>query len=114
MARYRQTVLKALEEVESALVRYAESQLERGDLEEASTSSSKAVQLAEVVYEKGLSDFLTVLDAERTLTAVEDRLVRSETDVVLNLISLYKALGGGWEVFDDSLAVNQKTDKSGL
>jgi len=102
LARYKQTVLLALEEVESSLVRYAEQELERRSLSEAVEASQKAVDLAEVVYDKGLADFLTVLDAERTLTDFEDRLVRSETDLVINLISLYKALGGGWQAFEDS------------
>lgn len=104
LARYRQTVLLALEEVESSLIRYAEQELQRRSLSEAVEAGTKSVKLAEVVYNKGLADFLTVLDAERTLTEVEDRFVRSETDVVLNLISLYKALGGGWEVFEEDIA----------
>lgn len=105
LARYQQTVLLALEEVESSLVRYAEQELERRSLSEAVKSGTKSVNLAEIVYRKGLADFLTVLDAERTLTEVEDRLVKSETEVVLNLISLYKALGGGWEVFEDDVVM---------
>ncbi|MEM7008653.1 MAG: TolC family protein [Thermodesulfobacteriota bacterium] len=105
LSRYQQTILLALEEVESSLVRYAEEELRRRSLNESAKSSQKAVNLAEVVYEKGLADFLTVLDAERTLTEVEDRLVRSETELVVNLIALYKALGGGWESFEeDNLA----------
>lgn len=101
LSRYRQTVLIALEEVESALVRYAEEELERRELKNAAGSSTTAVKLAQVVYDKGLADFLTVLDAERVLTEIEDRLVLSETEVVLKLIALYKSLGGGWEVFEE-------------
>lgn len=101
LARYTQTVLIALEEVESALVRYAEEELARRELRRAADSSTVAVSLAQVVYDKGLADFLTVLDAERVLTEIEDRLVQSETEVVLKLIVLYKSLGGGWEVFED-------------
>jgi outer membrane protein TolC len=52
-----------------------------------------------------LDDYLTVLDAESTSTEVEGRLIRSETDVVITLISLYKAPGGGWRVFEDNLVL---------
>ena len=58
------------------------------------------MQLASVLYEKGLADFLTVLDAERTLRDVEDQLATSETDATVNVIRLFKALGGGWEAFE--------------
>jgi multidrug efflux pump subunit AcrA (membrane-fusion protein) len=61
--------------------------------------SGRAVELAKTLYESGLADFLTVLDAEGRLTAVEDRLVISETTIVTRLIQVYKALGGGWEVY---------------
>ncbi|MFA9407582.1 MAG: hypothetical protein ACERKJ_01950 [Candidatus Dadabacteria bacterium] len=52
-----------------------------------------------------LDDYLFVLDAEPTQTEVEGRFVRSETDVVINLISLYKAIGGGWRVFENNLVL---------
>ena len=98
--RFRQAVLTALEDVERSLVDYAEEQLERRELVAAVQASTRAVRLASVLYEKGLSDFLTVLDAERTLRDVEDQLAASETDATVNVIRLYKALGGGWEVFE--------------
>ena len=47
-----------------------------------------------------MTDFLTVMDAERTLRDIEDHLAASETAVALKMIRLYKALGGGWEVFE--------------
>lgn len=45
----------------------------------------------------GLENFLSVLDAQRTLLAARDELVQSETNAVVAVISLYKALGGGWD-----------------
>ena len=98
-AEFQQAILLALEDVETHLARYAEEQIRRDSLDAATESSKRTVVLAQVLYDKGLDDFLTVLDAERTLTQVEDQLVVSETKVVLQLIALYKALGGGWEVF---------------
>ena len=99
-------VLIALEDVERSLVDYAEEQLERRELEAAVQASSRAVQLASVLYEKGLADFLTVLDAERTLRDVEDQLAASETDATVNVIRLFKALGGGWEPFEQAGTVS--------
>jgi len=97
---FRHVVLRALEDVERSLVEYAEEQLERRELEAAVKASTRAVELASIRYEKGLSDFLTVLVAERTLRDVEDQLAASETSATVKVIRLYKALGGGWEVFE--------------
>lgn len=97
LARYRQAVLTALEEVETALVRYAERQVERERLALSLESQAKAVEMSQVRYREGVQDFLPVLDAERQLSEVENSLAVSETQVLVNLISLYKALGGGWD-----------------
>ncbi len=53
-----------------------------------------------MLYSRGLSDYLVVLDAQRTLNDVEDRLAVSETAVATGLVRIYKALGGGWEEFE--------------
>ena len=102
LARYRQAVLTAMEEVETSLVGYAEHQVERERLALSVESQSRAVELARERFETGIKDFLTVLDAERQLRDVENSLALSETQVLVNLISLYKALGGGWQQTDVS------------
>ena len=56
-----------------------------------------AVDLSTELYTRGLGDFLSVLESQRSLFGSEDQLVQSERAVVANLISVYKALGGGWE-----------------
>ena len=99
-SEYRQTVLRAIEEVEVALVRYAERELQRRALAEAVDAGRRASTLARALYDQGLSDYLPVLDAERSLTDLEDRLTASETGVVTRLVALYAALGGGWQVFE--------------
>ncbi len=99
-AQFQQAVLIAVEDVERALIRYAEEQLEQRKLAQAVTAGQRTVELASVLYDKGLVDFLTVLDAERTLRDVEDQLILSETAVTINVIALYKALGGGWSAHD--------------
>ena len=61
------------------------------------TANRKAVDLATKLYTEGQTDFLSVLDAQRSLYASEDALVQSNRTVSTNLVALYKALGGGWE-----------------
>ncbi len=99
-ALYEQTVLAALADAEAALVSYAEERRTRRSLDEASAASERAAELARRLYDIGLSDFLDVLDAERRLVEVQDRQVQSETQVAVRLVSLYKALGGGWQNFE--------------
>jgi multidrug efflux system outer membrane protein len=94
---YQKTVLTALKDVETALVAYAKEQEHRMILSEAVTNNRKAVELSLRLYTAGRTDFLNVLNAQRSLYLSEDALVQSVRDVSGNLIALYKALGGGWE-----------------
>ena len=94
---YRQTVLVALEDAENALVAYAKEQTRRRSLAQSVQSSEAAFHLSSDLYRSGLVDFLNVLDAERTLYVAQDALVGSTESVSLDLVQLYKALGGGWQ-----------------
>ncbi len=96
LLRYEQTVLQALEETENSLVTHARARDRLVHDEQAVKSSNTAADLARVRYENGASDFLQVLDAERTLLETEDRLARSRTEAATSLIAVYKSLGGGW------------------
>jgi multidrug efflux system outer membrane protein len=95
--RYEKTVLQALEETEDSLVTHARARDRLVHDEAAVRASNTAAGLARVRYENGASDFLQVLDAERTLLQSEDQLARSRTEAATSLIAVYKALGGGWE-----------------
>lgn len=97
--RYRSAVLSALEETEDALVNYSNEQSRRERLESAVEANEEAVKLSNVRYRAGLTDFLSVLDAQRELYANEDLLAQSRTAQTVDLIGLYKALGGGWQSF---------------
>ena len=97
LLRYEQTVLNALEETENSLVTHARARDRLVHDEAAVRSSNTAASLARVRYENGASDFLQVLDAERTLLESEDRLARSRTEAATSLVAVYKSLGGGWE-----------------
>ena len=96
LARYEAAVLAALEDVENALVAFSKEQERRSSLKEASRAASSAAELSNDLYASGLTDFLDVLDAERSLLSLQDQLAVSEAEVTSNLLRLYKALGGGW------------------
>jgi multidrug efflux pump len=96
LARYERTVLVALEDTENALVDFDREQQRRDHLRVSAEASGRAAQLARERYQFGISDFLTVLDAERTVLEAEDRLAESETRAATALVGVYKALGGGW------------------
>lgn len=93
---YQQTVLTALQEVENALIASAKEEEHRRVLREAVSANRKAVDLAKTLYTQGHTDFLNVLNAQRSLYASEDALIRSTGSVSTNLVALFKALGGGW------------------
>jgi NodT family efflux transporter outer membrane factor (OMF) lipoprotein len=97
-ATYESTVLRALEETENALITNTDERSRRDHLQSVVRSSETAFNLAQVQYRAGLTDFLTVLDAQRTLAANEDVLAQSQLAVATAVVSLYKALGGGWSV----------------
>jgi multidrug efflux system outer membrane protein len=94
---YEQTVLRALEETEDALVTHARARDSLVHAEDAASASRTAAQLARTRYEGGLVDFLEVLDAERTQLATEDALAQSRIQTATSLVAVYKALGGAWE-----------------
>ena len=98
LASYEQVVLASFEEVENALVAYAKEQVRRRSLGDAVKSSQDSLHLANQLYAKGLTNFINVLDAERSLYGAQDALAQSDMAVTHDLIALYKALGGGWEM----------------
>jgi multidrug efflux system outer membrane protein len=95
--QYHQTVLGALEETEDALVTHARDRDQLHHAEDAARASATAAKLAEIRYKGGMVDFLSVLDAERTELQTQDALAQSRTEAATSLITVYKALGGGWE-----------------
>jgi NodT family efflux transporter outer membrane factor (OMF) lipoprotein len=96
MLAYQKTVITALADVENALVAYAKEYERHKKLAEAVAHNRKAVDSATQLYERGLADFLNVLVAQRSLFASEEALVQSTRNLSIDLVSLYKALGGGW------------------
>ncbi len=98
LANYEQTVLQALEELQTSIVNFSREGERRIKLNLAAHASAKAAKLARQRYDAGIDDFLDVLDAERVQLNTEDSLAVSEITTALNLITVYRALGGGWQI----------------
>lgn len=94
---YARTVLGALNEVEDALAAYGADQDRRVKLIAAVAESTSALRLAKQRYAGGITSFIEVLDAERTLEQNELALADTTTAVSTDLVQLYKTLGGGWQ-----------------
>ena len=94
---YHKTVMHAWHDVVNALVAYRLEQTRRSRLRAQVDHSRQALILSKARYGDGVTDFLSVLDAERTLLQSEQQYATSTTNVALNLVKLFKALGGGWE-----------------
>lgn len=90
------TVMRALEETQNALVSYDRAHARLAILEDAVQSSQRASALAQQRFEAGLTDFLQVLDAERTLLDAENQLALGHTAAATALVAVYKAVGGTW------------------
>ncbi len=98
LIQYRDTVLRAFQEVEDALTGFVNSQ-EAVLLEQRSVASAReSVQIAVVQYREGATDYQRVLDTQRSLLQQQNSLAQTSSSVATNMIALFKALGGGWEV----------------
>jgi outer membrane protein, multidrug efflux system len=96
LALYDQTVLRAIEDLQNALVAYHQRQSQVASLSQQVDASRHAADLAHVRYKEGSIDFLRVLDAERTRLEAEDSLTQAETAANIDVVTLYKALGGAF------------------
>ena len=95
--QYQQTILLALEETEASLTAFDRLGARQRLLGEAAIASGDAAQLATLRFEEGYSDFLSVLDAQRTQWEAEDRAAQGHTEALQAAVAAYKALGAGWE-----------------
>ncbi len=94
---YQQTVLTALNEVESAIHELHNEQDTLNALVSAVTTGQTAVELATGRYRSGLADLSEVLQSERTLFQLQEQQVSSRQQLAIDLVALFKALGGGWQ-----------------
>src|SRR5437660_1072745 len=93
-AQYSRVVLSAMEDMETSLARYRAGRLQVERLQDASAASERAAELARMRFREGVTDFLQVLDAERTQLEAQDRLAQGRIDAATAYAALYKATGG--------------------
>jgi NodT family efflux transporter outer membrane factor (OMF) lipoprotein len=94
---YQKTVLAALSDVETYLVAFTKEWEHRKALSDAVANNRRALALSRQLYQAGTTEFLTVLDAERSLLGSETALAQSRQAISSDLVNIYRALGGGWE-----------------
>lgn len=111
IASYQNTVLNAEKEAENALSGFVHSQKQREELEKSYLAAKRSVELSLYQYKEGIVDYQRVLDSQRSLYLTQDNLTRSNSDITLNLINLYKAVGGGWETRTEKEFVSDKIKK---
>jgi NodT family efflux transporter outer membrane factor (OMF) lipoprotein len=97
---FQKTVLRAWKEVDDALTAYREAQHQRADVARSVTENQAALQAARQRYSEGAIDFLNVITTQARLLQSENDLADSETRIATDLVNLYRALGGGWEIVD--------------
>ncbi len=94
---YQKAVISALADVSKSVAAYKKEQEYLSAMDKTVSANRKTAQIARSRYKEGLSSFIEVLDAERTLYASQSQMVKSKAQVSQDLIAVYKSLGGGWE-----------------
>ncbi len=100
-------MLRAVQQVDTAVDDYAAEQKSLASLDTALAASQRSVALASQRYDRGLTDFLNVLDAQRQEYELEDQYATTQEAAADSLVSLYKGLGGGWEKYQDLPPIRQ-------
>lgn len=98
---YRRAILLAVEEVDNAIGNYTAQRDRLDRLNDAVAASQRVATLATQRYQQGLTTYLDVIDAQRELYNLQEQQAQAEESVVLQYIALYKALGGGWENYQN-------------
>ncbi len=99
LLNYESTLLTALMEVENAISKYSRMQYKIEELEKAVAASGKSEEFAMSKYIAGLAPYSIVIEAQHDLFVLEDQLADSRGQTVIDLVALYKALGGGWQSY---------------
>jgi NodT family efflux transporter outer membrane factor (OMF) lipoprotein len=98
LVNYQNVVLQAAQEVKDALVGFVRSKGRAGFLEKSVDAAIRASKLAMIQYREGVVDYQRVLDTDRFLTDQQDNYTSTRRNIALNLITMYKALGSGWQM----------------
>ncbi len=98
IADYQETVIRAAAEVENSIAGFIQSQESEKYLRNSFQAASRSSELALIQYRAGVIDYQRVLDSDSSLLAQQDLWTQTRSDISRNLIAIYKALGGGWEI----------------
>jgi len=98
LVNYQNVVLEAVREAEDAITGYISTREQLGHLKNSVAASQRAVDIALLQYQEGAADYTRVLNTQEALFREQEREVTSRGSAVESVISLYKALGGGWQV----------------
>lgn len=101
LVSYKALIQTAVQQVDTAVAALSAEQLGLKSLGDALVASQRAVTLANQRYDRGLTDFLNVVDAEREEYSIEEQYVDTQTAVADQFVELYRDLGGGWQAFQD-------------
>jgi NodT family efflux transporter outer membrane factor (OMF) lipoprotein len=104
---YRKTVIDAVQDADTAIANYDAQQQRLNGLADAMMASERAVSLAQQRYDRGLTDFLNVVDAERQQYSLEDEYTTAQQNAADAFIDLCHALGGGWEQYQNIPAIRR-------
>ena len=107
LVNYRRTILNAVQEVDTAVDGYAAQQERLKNLGEAMVAAQRAVDLATERYNRGLTDFLNVVDAERQFYDLQQQYAAAQVAQGDEFVQLYKSLGGGWQGYQAVPAIRQ-------
>ncbi len=107
LVNYKQTILRAVLEVDTAMNSYVAQQDRLRNLGEALAASQRALSLATQRYDRGLTDFLNVVDAEREEYDIEEQYATAQVVVGEQFVALCKGLGGGWESYQSIPPIRQ-------
>lgn len=98
LVNYQNVVLQAATEVENASVGFVRTQEQSRFLSESVTAAQRSVELAVIQYRDGAADYTRVLNTQQSLVVQQDQATVTRGDIVRNLIDVYRALGGGWQI----------------
>jgi NodT family efflux transporter outer membrane factor (OMF) lipoprotein len=107
LVNYRKTILNAVQQVDTSIDGYQAQQARLGKLGTAMTAAERAVDLATARYNRGLTDFLNVVDAERQLYDLQEQYAEAQVAQGEQFVQLYKSLGGGWENYQSVPAIRR-------
>jgi len=107
LASYRKTILNAVQQVDSSLDAYEAQEVRMEKLTGAVMAGQRAVDLATARYNRGLTDFLNVVDAERQLYDLQEQYAEAQVSEGEQFVQLYKSLGGGWENYQQVPAIRR-------